>query len=973
MSVDTEEFLASVLPSGGPYALGVLSGDFSTHWANDQDRLITVATKISGNGNDVFFAPATFTSRNRKQAEATKVRAFWLDLDTREGKPTAEYADKRDATVAVFKFLGELGLPKPTLVDSGYGVHVWWPLTEEITPDQWNPVAGLLKAACQKWGLKADPTRTADIASVMRIPGTHNYKRGGKADIRVLKSPGLCDFDLFRKALVDYVGEDYITPTERLPNTKLVLNSDLAGGMEYPPSSARAVAEHCGVVRMMRDTRGNIDEPTWYGVLGVMVHCEEGDELCHEWSDGHPAYTRRETQAKIRHALQHGPTSCEKLGEHQPSICAACPSKGKFKSPIMLGVENAPVPQAIVAPPEVVATTGVDQLVYPDGYGYGKIPGEPHPCLWFTKMEAVEDGTLQPVRNKLCDVNLYPVARIIDYRSHATMRLRMETRRGEVTEFDIESAVVAAGGKELMSSLGRHEVAVPHQHRHQMERYLTDWVNQLRDTYSKTPAVSQFGWVDDERLAIGDTLITPEGPRPAMVTGGASLLAKHLEPKGSLQAWVEAVDKAYNRPHQEALQYCVLLAFASPLYALYGSKGGMVVYAHSQGSGFGKTTAQAVGMSAWGNPDELILQENNFTTNALYTRMGVMGFGLPVIVDEMTNCSNVFASELAYAASAGSGKARLSADGTPKETMNWCNITAASGNTLLSEKLAYHRSNAQAELARIFEFTLTRRSDIDPNEALPLFDTFKHNYGHAGRVYAEYLVNNREKVHDMLYRMRRMYNDRVKIEQFERFWSALHASVLTAASITNKLGLTSFDVSKLMDWTDTQVRNNRLNMRGLVHTPLEILADMIAEMWRGVIMTDLEGGVQGKTFAHVEKEPAGPITGRYVRGDTSKNQPERLYISYAAAKEYCGDRGISLREVLREASASGAVVSEGRTRSLGRGTALYAGVTGSTRVIEINPSAIRNEQEPVASKIITNVITNGGGNVQSAAVGRRHP
>ena len=40
------------------------------------------------------------------------------------------------------------------------------------TPETWARYAHGLKILCVKHGLHADPTRTADISSVLRTPGT---------------------------------------------------------------------------------------------------------------------------------------------------------------------------------------------------------------------------------------------------------------------------------------------------------------------------------------------------------------------------------------------------------------------------------------------------------------------------------------------------------------------------------------------------------------------------------------------------------------------------------------------------------------------------------------------------------------------------------------------------------------------------------------------------------------------------------
>ena len=74
------------------------------------------------------------------------------------------------------------------------------------------------------------------------------------------------------------------------------LSDRAAVGMEkFEPSSGEIVAERCEQLRKLRDEHGKLAEPLWYAGLGVSAHCEEGDRLGHEWSNG---YQRRSREMK---------------------------------------------------------------------------------------------------------------------------------------------------------------------------------------------------------------------------------------------------------------------------------------------------------------------------------------------------------------------------------------------------------------------------------------------------------------------------------------------------------------------------------------------------------------------------------------------------------------------------------------------------------------------------------------------------
>lgn len=138
------------------------------------------ALALSDAGKDAYFAPAEYsTPASRTAASAIGSNAFWLDVDcgellAAEGKG---YLIVDDALLAVRQFCLNAGLPQPTyIVATGGGIHVYWVFDEVVLREIWQAFANRLKELTTAFGLLADPCRTSDIASVMRVPGTLNFK-----------------------------------------------------------------------------------------------------------------------------------------------------------------------------------------------------------------------------------------------------------------------------------------------------------------------------------------------------------------------------------------------------------------------------------------------------------------------------------------------------------------------------------------------------------------------------------------------------------------------------------------------------------------------------------------------------------------------------------------------------------------------------------------------------------------------------
>lgn len=188
------DFLNAVLPwekTGEVFVGGTLGGKgqraMLLKHATTHAELAKIVANFDTQGQEAYFALARYIAHTSKSGKspgrqgkyATTVKSLWLDLDCGEDKATAGdgYASKKMAAEALRNFLTTHGLPMPSyMVDSGGGVHVYFAMTEEVRAEVWQPVATKLKDLCIASKFLADKSRTDDIASVLRPPGTHNHK-----------------------------------------------------------------------------------------------------------------------------------------------------------------------------------------------------------------------------------------------------------------------------------------------------------------------------------------------------------------------------------------------------------------------------------------------------------------------------------------------------------------------------------------------------------------------------------------------------------------------------------------------------------------------------------------------------------------------------------------------------------------------------------------------------------------------------
>jgi hypothetical protein len=429
------------------------------------------------------------------------------------------------------------------------------------------------------------------------------------------------------------------------------------------------------------------------------------------------------------------------------------------------------------------------------------------------------------------------------------------------------------------------------------------------------------------------------------------------------------IDRAYNHPGQEGLQYLVVTAFASVLFSLFKQYGGVTVYAHSECSGVGKTTAQRAGLSAFGDWQQLQMSDKQVTTNALWNTVGTYS-NLPIMFDELTNQPNWLASELIYLMSAGQGKARAGRDGRLLPSSHkWSTIMMASGNTLLSEKVATHRANSEAELMRLFEFTLTRNSPLSVSQAGNLFPQLANNFGNAGVSFVRFVVQNRAKVEQTLYAVQQAFDKEAGITQEERYWSALHTCQIVALKICHRLDLLKFPIEPFKQWIITQLDANRQQKTEIAHNPLEIFGRMLADHWQGVLVTAGEGDIRRNTFADVLQHPKGTMHGRAIL-PLDPNERQVLMLNTATVREWCNKRNTSMKEMHSAIVGAGFCKPKKEKYLLGRGTGVYGAVSSQVYCWVIDLTKL---SESLDRSVVQKLVLIGGSDVDGGAGSSAHP
>lgn len=361
---DGRSFLQVVVPDDGvkfitewlPKPEHPRGGVMIHHPCETHAAMLERAEAIDAKGRNAYFASATFKEvkykkkgnfefvTGREQSNVQSLKSLFMDFDVGKrdagGNLKADcYETQKNALAALKIYLDATGLPVPVVVSSGYGIHAYWVLAESVTSDEWNLLVKFQRLVMRDVGVRFDPSRDEDCASLLRPVGTHNYKDGSPAmPVKVLRGKvNARSAEEYARLFRTYVEKHGLAvPTSPHAMGLPSINSDLIVSPDYPPSDANRIADTCKQLELFRETGGE-SEPIWYACLGLLKHCSDGEKYAHEWGAKYAKYNEAETSAKMEQ-WSYGPTTCDKFRDINPKGCEGCTHA--CTSPIQLGADS---------------------------------------------------------------------------------------------------------------------------------------------------------------------------------------------------------------------------------------------------------------------------------------------------------------------------------------------------------------------------------------------------------------------------------------------------------------------------------------------------------------------------------------------------------------------------------------------------------------------------------------------------------
>lgn len=845
---------------------------------------------------NVYYGVAKYkTDQNRVKDNVHSLKAFWLDIDCGEGKAEPNpktgipegYVDQATGLQELQRFCKLVGLPKPLLVNSGRGIHVYWPLTESVSREEWEPVAERLRELCELHKLYVD-RKVFEVARILRPLNTFNFKDDPPSPVELLSVAEPVTYQEFKSILgVKEVSE--ARPKRELTElAKSMMGNSVSSFKKIMIRSAKGTG--CQQLLASFEERESLSEPRWFDALSIAKFCEDRDTAIHKMSQDHPDYDYNDTEHKVRHIV--GPHTCAEFENSNPGGCEGCPHKGKIKSPIVLGKE---ILEASEEDNEVIVPSE-EEDEEPEVH---KIPKCPQPFFrgkngGIYKMPP--DSESDPVF--VYEHDLYVVKRMRDPVLGEVVVMKLHLPRDGIKEFVIPNRSVTDKA-ELRKELSSHGVVCGTKAFNNLMEYIFAWIRELQFKRKAELMRLQFGWADgDSKFIIGDREITRDGIFHSPPSSTTANIAAFMNPTGSMDKWKE-VFSLYGRPGLEPHAFAALTAFGSPLLKFLGQNGAIINVIHPS-SGTGKTTILKMANSVIGHPERLSAMWDD-TLNAKFLRMGVMN-NLCFTVDEITNTLPADFSTLSYGMSQGRGKDRVKSNSNELRLnlTSWQCISLCSSNASFYEKMASLKNSPDGEMMRLLEYKIDYSDAIETSLAKQMFDhQLMENYGHAGDIYCKWLVDNLEEAKNTALGIQAKIDKELKLNQRERFWSAVAAANITGGLIAKTCGLIDWDMKAIYLWTTQMILGLREEVKPPVNDVMAVIGDYINRHMQNIVVVNDDVDRRSNMPSLPQLEPKGELLIRY-EPDTKK-----MFMAAKPFKNDCVKFQVNYKNTLQELQKKG--------------------------------------------------------------------
>lgn len=674
--------------------------------------------------------------------DVTALLGLWADIDLKsEAKKETNLPGSWEDAQKFMRFF-----PEPTLIIfSGHGYQPLWLFNE--------PLEDMEKAAklARKWILTiqhraveagfAKPDAVTDISRVLRLAGTVNNK-ANPINAEIFEDSGI------RYEPTDL--EQYILPAvEEVAATAEVISTSSTGGGLILDPEAQPPAKFNQMLKSskfrkywkLEDKEKGTDLSSYDMALANMTVArgwtdQEIANLLIAFRRKHQQYTDQPDKClRPDYVLLTIERAREGIEEARKGKVISLDSKRKqYETQGNTALEPEPdtaastLKDCIADIPRVVA-----HLKMPSGYFYR------NGSIYFEK---VTKDAVVPVL--VLESPIF-ISRLIDYKSGEMAKLELIFKYlGKWTTL-IASRAEIFNYTQLVK-LADRTLPVSSSSAKKIVDFLFKFYHTNETDFNYLTAVDYLGWTDDQHTTF---IATPEETHGYYLDlyGTLKNYSSEFKAKGSLDGWKEIISPflatdSDDNPLFPIARAVIAAYFTSPLLPIFEVRS-FILHTFCN-SGGGKTAANWLGASVWGNPEQL-KATMNATRYSIEQKAGLLK-NLPMFVDELQSIAKhkqtATAEELIYMIANDQGRDRGKKDGNLRETKKWRLIACTSGERALTESNTY--AGAKNRVLELYGKPIP-----ESRMASSVYRKLKRHYGMAGKIFMKKVIElGAEKLQD---------------------------------------------------------------------------------------------------------------------------------------------------------------------------------------------------------------------------------
>jgi hypothetical protein len=762
----------------------------------------------------------------RNQTNTIGINNFYFDIDVKDGG----YGSTEEILIALRDFIKATGMPNPTTITAsgGGGVHAIWCTDTILQPTEWQLLSIALNRLAQMHGLRQDASVAKDYTRILRVPGTFNTKytpmrlchtlgKINPAAVRLADIKAILPADVLPSNVVTFQPRQAPLPAEE---------SEFSAGvtLQSKPILIEEVAAHCPLVAQTLKDHGEHHSGggIWHNMILLATFIENGQQIAHEFSSGHPEYSAAEVDAKYNEKVaaraasnkRVGWPSCATLSAAYPTgPCASCDKAKLGKSP--LNFANPRAQEVVKFPPGYMQNSGGVFFVYPDA----------------------EEGKQNYL--KVCPYPLEDPWLSLSYEGAFQLNFTFTKAKNQPVLGMLQADKIQQPTT-LHPFMAKQQFNLGPDQTKPFARFAMSWMQELEQAGRPIISSPSLGWAGDdakpEGFVYNNVMFTPTGVGRAPRLDN-TMLGPWM-PRGELSKWRAAAQFVIDQK-RPALDLILASAFAGPLVRFTGHKG-LLGAAYSPETGIGKTTAMSIATAVWGHPVESSQALDDTNYSAL-KRLGAIR-SLTLFWDEVRAQGQDKTDKLAnfiFALTTGRERTRMNSNLTMQPAGKWQTMLMMASNQSVLEIVKSATAATDAGGVRVFEWRVPPAmgsATITSSEASRIADAATSNYGQAGAVYAEWLGQNHAVAEQMVAKLSDALNASLNAVPDERFWVSSIACLLAGAKIAKVLGLVDFDMPALQTYcaqTINDLRRDRTHSRTIgadtLPKVLEMLGTYMAE------------------------------------------------------------------------------------------------------------------------------------------------